>query len=461
MAPLPMSAAVASASERDRSLTATRAPSSASRSAIARPMPLAAPVTSAHRPSRPLMEAHRRLNPWTGTTPSSSVAGTTGWHVRRTSPRRDGQWSSSNATRWSAGLRGRRACSPPTMPCCRSTRTSSACCRRRSSTSSASTSSCAAGTSRPPRCSVALGTAMATMAERVFPTLTEPLRSAGDFRRLIGDEAWQMFVERPIGEAIEAHIADDTLRGIVLTDALIGTFTHAHDLLANRCFLYHVVGRGTGHWDIPVGGMGTVSAQLAAAAEKRGAELGTGVEVVGLSTDGERAEVRTADGRTIAARQVFANVAPAVLRRLLGQAPSGPAAGGRPGQGQHAPRPPAPTARSGRQARAGVRRHVPRQRGLRPVGDGLSPGSVGSDPGGRPVRGLLPLAGRSVDPLGRAAGGRRAHAHAVRAAHAGAAVPRRPARRAGRGQGARCWRRSTACSPSRSRSASSTPTASR
>ena len=33
-----------------------------------------------------------------------------------------------------------------------------------------------------------------------------------------------------------------------------------------------------------------------------------------MRTDGERAEVVTADGRTIAARQVFANVAPAVLR---------------------------------------------------------------------------------------------------------------------------------------------------
>jgi phytoene dehydrogenase-like protein len=170
-----------------------------------------------------------------------------------------------------------------------------------------------------------LGAATTALAERVFPTLTESLRTAGEFRRLIGDEAWRMFVERPIGEAIEEHITDDALRGIVLTDALIGTFTHAHDLLANRCFLYHVVGRGTGHWDIPVGGMGAVSGQLAVAAEKRGAELVTDTEVVGVRSDGERAEVVTASGRTFGARQVFANVAPAVLRRLLGEAPSGPA----------------------------------------------------------------------------------------------------------------------------------------
>jgi phytoene dehydrogenase-like protein len=162
------------------------------------------------------------------------------------------------------------------------------------------------------------------LAERVFPTLTEPLRSADEFRRLVGGEAWRSFVERPIGELLEELFMDDTVRGIVLTDALIGTFTHAHDLLANRCFLYHVVGGGTGHWDIPVGGMGTVSAQLAAAAEKRGAELVTDAEVAALRTDGATAEVAVAGGRTITARQVFANVAPALLSRLLGDTPSGP-----------------------------------------------------------------------------------------------------------------------------------------
>ena len=74
--------------------------------------------------------------------------------------------------------------------------------------------------------------------------------------------------ERPIGELVERVLGDDTVRGIVATDALIGTFTsvHAPTSLANRCFLYHVVGGGTGHWDVPVGGMGSVAAQLTAAA---------------------------------------------------------------------------------------------------------------------------------------------------------------------------------------------------
>ena len=100
-------------------------------------------------------------------------------------------------------------------------------------------------------------------AERVFPTLTEPLRDRDAMRRHVGDDvAWTALVERPIGELIEDRLGDDTVRGIVLTDALIGTFADAHALAANRCFLYHVIGGGTGHWDVPVGGMGTVSAQL-------------------------------------------------------------------------------------------------------------------------------------------------------------------------------------------------------
>ena len=51
------------------------------------------------------------------------------------------------------------------------------------------------------------------------------------------------------------------MRGIVATDALIGTFAGARRraLRQNRCFLYHVIGDGTGDWDVPVGGMGALT----------------------------------------------------------------------------------------------------------------------------------------------------------------------------------------------------------
>ncbi len=61
------------------------------------------------------------------------------------------------------------------------------------------------------------------------------------------------------------------MRGVVATDALIGTFARLDDpsLQQNICFLYHVIGGGDGGWHVPVGGMGAVSAALAAGREKR------------------------------------------------------------------------------------------------------------------------------------------------------------------------------------------------
>jgi len=172
------------------------------------------------------------------------------------------------------------------------------------------------------------------VAERVFPSLTEPLPSREELRRRVDDPvAWEALFERPLGEAVERVFADDVVRGVVLTDALIGTFTHAHDpsLAQNRCFLYHVIGGGTGDWDVPVGGMGALTDALASAARGAGAELLTGCEVTAVDAGGPAeaavAEVayRTADGveRRVGARWVLCNAAPRVLERLLGQEPEG------------------------------------------------------------------------------------------------------------------------------------------
>jgi phytoene dehydrogenase-like protein len=162
------------------------------------------------------------------------------------------------------------------------------------------------------------------VAERVFPTLTGPLPTRVELERRIGDPAaWEALFERPLGETVEAAFADDLVRGVVLTDALIGTFTDAHDpsLRQNRCFLYHVIGGGTGDWDVPIGGMGALTDALAAAARAAGAEIVTGAEVTAVETDGVRAEVRYADDRTVAARDVLVNASPYTLAGLLGQQP--------------------------------------------------------------------------------------------------------------------------------------------
>ncbi|OIK26181.1 phytoene desaturase family protein [Streptomyces malaysiense] len=171
------------------------------------------------------------------------------------------------------------------------------------------------------------------VAERVFPTLTEPLPTRDELRRRIDDEsAWRALFEEPIGAAVEEYFEDDLVRGVVLTDALIGTFADAHDpsLAQNRCFLYHVIGGGTGAWDVPVGGMGALTDALAAAARAAGAEIVTGHEAVRVTGDEHGAEVayRTADGEGVAAaRHVLVNASPQELAALTGDTPPEPAEG--------------------------------------------------------------------------------------------------------------------------------------
>ncbi|QKW03968.1 NAD(P)/FAD-dependent oxidoreductase [Streptomyces sp. NA02536] len=171
------------------------------------------------------------------------------------------------------------------------------------------------------------------VARGVFPTLTEPLPTRDELRRAVGDEeAWRTLFEEPLGVAVEERFTDDLVRGVVLTDALIGTFADAHDptLRQNRCFLYHVIGGGTGAWDVPVGGMGALTDALAGAARAAGAVVATGHEAVRVETDGRTAEVthRSADGEGVAAaRHVLVNASPRELARLTGDTPPPPAEG--------------------------------------------------------------------------------------------------------------------------------------
>ena len=170
-----------------------------------------------------------------------------------------------------------------------------------------------------------------TVAQRLFPTVLEPLKTESDVRQLLGSELWDEFFARPIGETISDSFESDLVRGAVMTDALIGTFASNHDaeLDANKCFLYHVIGNETGEWNIPVGGMGAVTTSMAARARELGAELKAGCQVLSIGDleDGTATDspVRTItcrqDGQThsVSARFVLANVARPVLESLRGR----------------------------------------------------------------------------------------------------------------------------------------------
>jgi phytoene dehydrogenase-like protein len=162
------------------------------------------------------------------------------------------------------------------------------------------------------------------IAEAVFPTLTEPLRSRDELRALVGDDAaWSAVFETPLGESILPALGDDLVAGVVLTDALIGTFASAGDpgLRQNRCFLYHVIGGGTGDWLVPIGGMGALTDALDGAARACGADMRTDTEVLRIGSDADGADVCFTDGadeHVVRARHVLVNAAPAELDRLLG-----------------------------------------------------------------------------------------------------------------------------------------------
>jgi phytoene dehydrogenase-like protein len=164
---------------------------------------------------------------------------------------------------------------------------------------------------------------VAKLAAAVAPTLLEPLRTESSIAAEVDTGLWQDLVREPIGRCIERRFADDVVRGVVATDALIGTFAdlHSPSLVQNKCFLYHLVGNGSGEWRVPVGGMGAVSDALLRAAVGAGAEVLTGAGVSRIATDGASAEVTWHDGtstHSVTCWTVLSGVAPWVLRILLG-----------------------------------------------------------------------------------------------------------------------------------------------
>ncbi len=162
------------------------------------------------------------------------------------------------------------------------------------------------------------------LAATLAPTLMQPLPLERDLKALTDERIWRDVVERPLGETILSRFTDDTVRGVVATDALIGTFASMDDpsLIQNRCFLYHLIGNGTGEWRVPIGGMGAVTTALAKSAVEAGAEILTGAGVSAITPGPDGAEVTWHDDggeHSVTGRRVLSGVAPWVLRILLGE----------------------------------------------------------------------------------------------------------------------------------------------
>jgi phytoene dehydrogenase-like protein len=163
-------------------------------------------------------------------------------------------------------------------------------------------------------------------ARVVAPSLLEPLPTRLAMSGRLGPETWRMLAEEPIGATIEKQFFDDTVRGLVAADAVLGTFADLRgaDLEQNRTFLLHAVANGAREWRVPLGGMGVLSAAIEGAVWRRGGEVLPRAFVTRVQADGVRARVGfQCDGEeaSVDCSWVLGNVAPWVLRLLLGQHP--------------------------------------------------------------------------------------------------------------------------------------------
>jgi phytoene dehydrogenase-like protein len=172
------------------------------------------------------------------------------------------------------------------------------------------------------------------LAASLFPTMTEPLLREAEVRRLLGLASpgralYERFIETPITTLVNNTFENDIVRGVVLTDALIGTFPEAdNDSAMRACFLLHVIGGGTGDWDVPVGGMGSVSGALENSARSAGVHIETEAEVTHISEQSEVRFVKDGVEQTIACRLVISGASRDTLYRLAGATVSWPAVEG-------------------------------------------------------------------------------------------------------------------------------------
>lgn len=158
------------------------------------------------------------------------------------------------------------------------------------------------------------------VAQKMAPTFLEPLRTRSEMKALIGeDKTWDYLVENPMSEIIKTKFKNDLVRGVVLTDALIGTFVSADSIQSNICFLYHLMGNGTGEWKVPRGGMGALVKELERVATSLGVQIKTVSEITQITSTADGVTVRTTSGHSYEAEYLLSNAAPAHLDRILGK----------------------------------------------------------------------------------------------------------------------------------------------
>jgi phytoene dehydrogenase-like protein len=163
---------------------------------------------------------------------------------------------------------------------------------------------------------------IAVFAEKIAPTMLNPLLSRSELKAIIDmPDVWDYLIERPIGEVIQKRFSNDIVQGVVLTDALIGTFSSAFQMQANICFLYHLIGNGTGEWKVPRGGMGALVKELVRVATAAGVDIKVNSRVNSVKTSVSQVTLTLENGTEVTSSYVLSNAAPQVLAKLRGVIP--------------------------------------------------------------------------------------------------------------------------------------------
>lgn len=157
-------------------------------------------------------------------------------------------------------------------------------------------------------------------AQAVAPTMLEKLPTKSELKAKVNHPIWDELIERPIGESLDRRFKNDLVKGIILTDGLIGTFSTAYEFYANVCFIYHLIGNGLGEWKVPQGGMGAFVDELHEKAKSLGVKIYENSEVQKINSNGVGYLVTTPLNQ-FPCDYLLVNFAPQILAKIMGTIP--------------------------------------------------------------------------------------------------------------------------------------------
>ena len=161
------------------------------------------------------------------------------------------------------------------------------------------------------------------VATRGLAGWLEALRVGWRFRGLDGRQMQELivFLSGSLQQLLDRYFESDYVKRLILANNLYGKHGGPRDPGSAMGLLFHLLSGGederqgfTGH---VIGGMGAITQAMAAACEEAGVEINTGVEVVQIHLDGERASgVVLGNGMVLTSDIVVSNADP--KRTFLG-----------------------------------------------------------------------------------------------------------------------------------------------